>query len=551
MYYFRKKLDKLLIVVFLSTFFTQTISAQDSETYVNSTITDVKVYLGYAGIKHKTTTQLKKGNNTIVISSLPKTLMPKSIQVSGEGTGTIKSVSHRVNYLNKTPKPKKLIAWEDSLKWLDDKIAVVKDEKFVYSQEKTLLLNNNKLTGTEKTLTAAELKSMADLFRTRLKEIQKKLLVLEKEEKEYKKHRKSLKSQINAMMANRNQSTNEVVINIFASNGGTVKLNLKYIVKNANWTPSYDIRAKNTRDPIQLNYKASVVNNTGIDWKDVNLTLSTADPTVSGYKPNLNNWYLNTYNNFYKDTDKERNLKKMKEKPMFKTETKDEENDDEGFGFGDKLTTTGSITKKIQTTLTTEFDIPIKYTIPANGKPYQVDIQTYKLSTEFKHSAVPKLEKDAFLMAYMTDWEKLDLLQGPANVYFQSSFIGETYINPTQTKDTLEISLGRDPKILINRKKLTDFTKKKVIGTNITIKYAYEISVKNNKDESIEIDIEDQIPVSQNSSIEIKLLDGDGAIFTEIDGKLKWNVKLKAQESKKFVFKFEVKYPKNMTVYGL
>lgn len=550
MYYFRKKLDKLLIVVLLSTFFTQTINAQDSETYVNSTITDVKVYLGYAGIKHKTTTQLKKGNNTIVISSLPKTLMPKSIQVSGEGAGTIKSVSHRVNYLNKTPKPKKLIAWEDSLKWLDDKIAVVKDEKFVYSQEKTLLLNNNKLTGTEKTLTAAELKSMADLFRTRLKEIQKKLLALEKERKEYKKHRSLLKSQINAMMANRNQSTNEVVINIFAPNTGNAKLNLKYIVKNANWTPSYDIRAKNTRDPIQLNYKASVVNNTGIDWEGINLTLSTADPTVSGYKPNLNNWYLNTYNNIL-NNDKNRNMKKMKEKSN--TKTMNEEYDDDGdLGYGkDDFKTTGSITKKIQTSLTTEFDIPIKYTIPANGKPYQVDIQTYKLSTEFKHSAVPKLEKDAFLMAYMTDWEKLDLLQGPANVYFQSSFIGETHINPTQTKDTLEISLGRDPKILINRKKLTDFTKKKVIGTNITIKYAYEISVKNNKDESIEIDIEDQIPVSQNNSIEIKLLDGDGAKFTEIDGKLKWNVKLKAQESKKFVFKFEVKYPKNMTVYGL
>jgi uncharacterized protein (TIGR02231 family) len=154
-------------------------------------------------------------------------------------------------------------------------------------------------------------------------------------------------------------------------------------------------------------------------------------------------------------------------------------------------------------------------------------------------------------MARATGWEEFSLLPGEANVFFEGTFVGKTFIDPNSIKDTLSISLGRDKRIVVKRDKLKDFSSRKVIGANQRDTRAYEISVRNTKSEAIKIIVEDQIPVSSNNQIEITTQDLGGAKYNKDTGKLVWEFNLQPNETRKVVYKFEIKYPKDRIIAGL
>src|SRR5204862_4822112 len=130
------------------------------------------------------------------------------------------------------------------------------------------------------------------------------------------------------------------------------------------------------------------------------------------------------------------------------------------------------------TSLNTEFDIALPYSVNSSNKPTLVDIRNYEMKADYQYSVAPKLDADAFLMARATGWEEFSLLPGEANVFFEGTFVGKSFIDPNNIKDTLSISLGRDKRIVVKREKLKDFSSRKLIGTNQKESYAYEISVR-------------------------------------------------------------------------
>ncbi|HAR19095.1 MAG TPA: mucoidy inhibitor-like protein, partial [Cytophagales bacterium] len=214
-------------------------------------------------------------------------------------------------------------------------------------------------------------------------------------------------------------------------------------------------------------------------------------------------------------------------------------------------TSSASHTTLTQTTLSAEYEISIPYTIPSSGRQEVVEIQQYSLSAFYQHSTVPKVDNDAFLLAGLTGWDKLNLLPGNSNIYFENTYVGQAYIDPQNTSDTLYVSLGRDKKVVVKRENVKDFTSKKTLGTFKKDEYAYEIVIRNGKSESIFIELEDQLPISKNSDIEVEVLDkGEGNYNSEF-GKLLWKLKINPSETKKLRFRFSVKYPKNKQIMGL
>jgi uncharacterized protein (TIGR02231 family) len=180
-----------------------------------------------------------------------------------------------------------------------------------------------------------------------------------------------------------------------------------------------------------------------------------------------------------------------------------------------------------------------------------VDIRKYDVKADYLYASAPKLDNDAFLLAKVTGWEEYNLLPGEANIFFEGTFVGKSYIDPTSVKDTLSVSLGRDKRIVVKREKLKDLTSRNFIGSTKKESYAYEVTVRNTKSESIKIVLEDQIPVSQNSQIEVNMLEYVGAKYNKDSGKLTWEMELKSNETRKLTYKFEVKYPKDKQVSGL
>ena len=195
-----------------------------------------------------------------------------------------------------------------------------------------------------------------------------------------------------------------------------------------------------------------------------------------------------------------------------------------------------------------DFDIDEPYTIPCNSKPYLIDISESSLNAEYSHFAVPKIERNAFLLARVTGWEDLNLIEGPANIYLDNRYVGKSQINTLNFDDTMDISLGRDQKVLIERNEKKDFSSRSFIGTQRKESYVYEIKLKNMHKSPIQIEIQDQYPISKNGDISIGVQNTSNANKNEDTGKLTWKFKLDSSELEAYELSYTIRYPKNKRV---
>ncbi len=523
----------------------QTLRAQN-ERPLDSKITAVTVFLNKAQVTRTATTTVPAGKTEFVLSGLTSGLDPQSIQVAGEGRFILLGISHRLNYLDELNMPPKLKMLNDSLEYLQRQVVLENNRKEILNKEEQMLISNQKIGGANQNLTATELKAMADFYRSRLTDIAASRMQIDLTLRKLNERLTKIRQQINEQNALYTRNTGEIVVKVAADAATQAEFVVDYVVNNAGWNAVYDLRAIDTQSPIQLGYKANVFQNTGEEWKNVRLKLSTANPSLGGLKPELATWYLDFYRPIYGGLRRKAagvNVRKMADS-MAAPEMEHDFHPHNADIPSDYTTT-------IQTSLNTEFDIALPYTVPSSATPTLVDIRQHEVSADYTYASAPKLDRDAFLLARVTGWEAYNLLPGEANVFFEGTFVGNTYIDPDNIPDTLNVSLGRDKRLVVERKKLKDLTSTKFIGSNKREALAFEISVRNTKNDIAKIIIEDQIPVSRNNQIEVTVVDQGGAKYDAATGKLTWEMELKPSEVRKVAFRYEVKYPKNEIVAGL
>src|SRR6478609_2073099 len=405
---------------------------------VNSKITDVTVFLNRAQVTRQVKTQLNPGKTNLIVSGLTSMLDPQSIQVSGKGNFIILGTSHQQNYLSELNMPKALKSLKDSVELLQKEIQLEQSQKEILNKEEQLLMTNQKIGGANQNLTVIELKSMADFYRSRLTEIVSSRM---KEDDKLRKLGETiikLQQQIDSQNEIYQRNTSEIVISLSADAPANAEFEISYVVANAGWVPQYDIRAINTKSPLQLNYKANVFQSTGEEWKNVKLKLSTANPNLGGLKPELYTWYLDfyhpvTYNNYNRE---------RKAAPAAMNRSEDALSEVVVVGEEAKAKSMAEFVTTIQTSLNTEFDIALPYSVSSMSKPTLVDIRNYDVKADYIYAVAPKLDHDASLLAKATGWEEYSLLPGEANIFFEGTFVGKTFIAPNTIKDTLSVSLG-------------------------------------------------------------------------------------------------------------
>lgn len=523
-------------------------SNAQSEKQTESKITSVTVFLSKAQINRTVKTKIEAGKTTLVMGGLSPQLDAQSIQVGGKGKFTIMGTGHRINYLNEFNKPKQLALLQDSITLLQKAIIQEGSQKEVLNREEQMILANQKISGTNQNLTVPELKAMADFFRSRLGELALSKIRVDEKVKILNEKLVKIQKQVNEQRDVYNRNTSEILVIVQADAATSVDLDLNYVVANAGWTPVYDLRAIDTKSPIQLAYKASVYQATGEEWQNVLMVLSTANPNLGGLKPELAAWYLEFYQPIARASQKS---SMKREGPMTlsskaKSEDIVEVADEESVAesLSDFVTT-------VETSLNVEFQISIPQTVLSSAKPTMVDVKNSSVSANYEYAVAPKLDLDAFLLAKISGWEDLNLLPGDANIFFEGTFVGKTFIDPNSIRDTLSVSMGRDKRIVVKREKVKGLSTRNVIGLNEKQTSAWEISIRNTKSDPIKIVVEDQIPVSKNNQIEVTVLEIGGAKQNTYTGKLTWDVNLKGSENKKLSYKYEVKYPKDRRVNGL
>ena len=179
------------------------------------------------------------------------------------------------------------------------------------------------------------------------------------------------------------------------------------------------------------------------------------------------------------------------------------------------------------------FDIDLPYDVPTTGKEQTAILKEYAIGSVYKYYSVPKLDKDAYLLAEVADWEKLNLLPGEANIIFEGTYVGKSFIDPSSTSDTLNFTLGRDKRVVVKKEKLMDYSSVKFLGGSKLQEFTYEITVKNNKKDTVRMLLKDQFPLSTTKDIEVELLENGGAMTNSEIGVLTWKLELAPGESKK------------------
>jgi uncharacterized protein (TIGR02231 family) len=544
-----------------------------AEKNYKSKVEKATVYLQGAQLSHSVDAMIPQGSSNIIIEGVSPYLDQQSLQAAGKGTFTIVDVSFNVKYPDETPIVtvpkvnkylKQMNLFRDSIEDIDFSLSGITDRRTQFEIEKNLLLNNKMIKGEFKRDSLSMFKDAMEFLRMKMNNINAELLKLRREENKLNKAKASLEERLDNLEALTNKVDEVVdnkpklpvyqaIVNVFADVATQGKISINYFVANASWMPDYELRASNTTNQINLIHKANVQQNTAVDWNDVKLTLSTGNPMLNNNKPELTSFYIN----FYQPYTYSNELKAMKKPSMAATSREALEKEempastDAYFSAMPDAKKAEEFTEVIENRIKIDYSIDLKCNIAADAKFHQVTILKKDINAEFEYYAAPKLDKDAFLIAKVTNWEDLNLLPGSARIYFDGAYIGKTYINVNNNNDTLALNLGRDNTISIIRKKVKEKSKNMMTSNDKITTQTYSITLRNTKQTNLNIDIEDMIPLSSNESIVIKTINLDGARHEPESGRLTWKIKLKAHESKVINYGYEIRFPKDKLISGL
>ena len=618
-----KRLIFPLLVLILSS---SAIAQEIKEAPIPSQIQEVTLFLSGAQIFEKATGPIPTGESVVVIKGLSPYVDEKSIQVKAQGNFTIQAVNKRLDYLSEKEVGEKVSALETQIESIIKTQTLAQNRLQILATKASLLSSNKDLGGNQTGPTMAELRVALDFFDAEFTKITSEELQIKSKIAEADKELERLRNQISAMQESQNKSTSEIRIRIKAPAAGQGTFQINYLVANAGWYPKYDVRVKNITQPLQLNYKAEVFQNTGVDWKNVKLRFSNGNPNQSGQAPNLEKWELNyarftTVNKFALPQTPgtisgvvvdERGAPVPGTSVLVKGTTIGTATDLEGrysltlptsakslvFSFigystqevniqgqsninvslvedtqmlsevvvngysssmkrslegrvagvnsrNSSMDAAPLMTSFVENQTTVEIQVAEPYSIKTNGERTLVDLKSYEIPARYNYTAIPKLDKDAFLLAEISDWSQYSLLEGESNLYFEDGFVGRSILNAAALQDTLQISMGRDRSIVMQREKVEQFSKKRTIGANVTENRVYEITLKNNKSQAVTLQVKDQIPVSVNSNIIVTPGDLSGGKLDPLTGIVTWEVTLPPGGQQKISLNYEVKYPKS------
>lgn len=562
-------MKKLILTLAIVTNLVTISKAANGENQVKSKPEKVTVYINGAQVYRNAELTLQPGQNHIIFEGLEAYIDQTSIQAGGKGNYIITDVQYQVynpelqtiRNAGDTKYNKLLRQLNDSIEnmYFDFKELTIKKEALTL--EKSVLLNNCLYKGESKKDSLELLKNGLVFLREKLANINIELLKIDKQESVLNKKKEKIENRINEinnelsqmnMPVDVQKTDYRIVVDVIADAATPAIINVNYYVNGANWTPIYDLRTDGVESSIKLTYKALVKQNTGADWKDVRLTLSTGNPKQSFNIPNMSVWYLGAT----ADNNKNKGYKKDR--------AQTDEMKSLTYNNGPTTTSNGSTydaetlmldanysmeyTVMNDNIVQADFEIKLPYTIPSDNKAHIVSVMSKELPTKYVYKAIPKLDMNAYLTARVTGWEDMNLLPGQATLFFAGTYVGQTYLNSMEISDTLDLTLGQDKSIVIKREKQKDKIKEKMLDNDKLYTFAYEINIKNGNQKNIEIEIQDQLPLSSNKQVVIEKENISNASYDENNGFLIWKQNIKAKDSKKISFSYTIKAPKEIQI---
>ncbi len=549
-----KREKAMAFAIFLFFLFTACLLADEIK--AKSSISAVTVFPDRATVTRGAELSFASGVHSVVFEGLPATLVPNSLRVSGKGTAAVRilGVDITSQYFESSllPEVKKLESDIESVQLGIDKIkgkldVLSSQEKFLKSIESASSTDASR----EVALGRPDIQSWEKVIAflaSKLQDVKSAELELKKDLAEQGARLDALKKKLLSIKPQKSQEGKKVTVLLESTQAGDFSLNLSYTVVNARWLPLYVLRAVPDSSEMEIAVQANIQQKSGEDWDDVKALLSTSSPGFAANPPELNPWILDIF----------------VPRPVAKSEAKGKERGVLGGVVGGVL---GGVVGEVEapaaaematagiveTGLHLNFDIKRNVQVPSDGAPHKIPIDTQKMSTEFDYIAVPKLKEAAFLRGKLRNTLPYPLLSGKADLFILEDFVGSTELPFVAAEEEAEMFFGEDRQIRIKHELLKrEKSGPGFLGKNEKIRLVYKIEVQNLRKHQVNIEILDQLPLSQNSKIEIKDINLNPAPSKKDEkGILSWSLSLGPQEKREIQIDFTIEYPKGAIIRGI
>lgn len=579
------------------------------------------VYFSGAELTHTVNVSLRQGENSLTIEGLTPNIDVNSLKINVNNSVMVAASEFTTDYLTEKKSSDYIKKLKDSIDNYNAMIARLASAVKINTSSLELLkkgVENNLSNKTEgstsmvkKHLTTAEITQNLDYYNNKAAALEKSIYDDNLKKTELSQKLTNLQAQLRQEQGKKGVFNGILNLNLVASYATNATVTVSYFTSQARWVPFYDMVVTDASKPVNLKGRSKVSQNTGIDWNNINITLSTATPSKTKDAPVFDTWFLDfVYNNYgyyggmnkkmsnaitydmaeskdaialeesavsnvkaravrsvsdaqqilyvvdgvpYDGDISEINPNSIASTTVLKEAQATAMYGSRGAG-GVVLITTKKMEDYIaveEKNIAMEYKIDLPYTIPGNGKEQIINLKDYNLSPEYKFYAAPKLDQNAFLVADFKDWEKLNILSGLANITYDGTYVGQTYLNTSQTNNVMSVTLGSDKRISVKREKLTDFSQVKILGSDTKVTLAYKITVKNNQNKAVKFTLKEQYPISSQKEIKVELLDKETTKPTynkEDIGVVTWDFDLAAGESREFRIAYSVKYPKDKKI---
>lgn len=528
-----------------------------------SAITAVTVYADRAIVTRAAALNLAAtGVVEVTFEKLPANLLDQSLQVSGRGAAqvTILDVTARAAYVDFTPN-ERVKAIEDELRALGKQRRVLDDRGAV------LKLQESSLGKLEAATTTPPNKDTAP--RLTIEESTKFLTFLEEQRGKFLAERQSLDTQLedlaakveaaqrklNELRGAGGRATKTVTVRLDAATIGQFDLALSYTVPGASWTPSYDARVNSNEKSIALAYYGLVRQNTGEDWKNVALTLSTARPSMGGAAPEVRPWTVDVFDPRVVPVAMPVASREMR------TRTAAAPAATGGMLMQAMADAPAELAKDAsfaaaridQAATSASFKISAPSTVPSDNSPQKIPVTTAALAANPEYLTSPKLQPAAFLTAKVVNTSEFPLLAGPLNAFLDGTFVATSALRTVMPEEKFDLALGADEGISVKHKRVKRFAEDTgLTNSGKRVTYEYLLTIQNNKQIAARVIVTDQIPVSRHEKIVVKQLAPEvKEMKPTAEGALKWTLDLKPAEKRELTVKFSIDYPNDVQVAGL
>ena len=539
----------MILLAFLAMMTTDARAELEKQT---AKLESVTIFTDGAQVKRTKTVALKAGEQTVTFTGFSPYMDTKSLQVRANGRLTVLGVSHRRVIADSLAQARKLNQAEQAVASVERKIQQVQDEQQVLDAQAELVKSNCSVSGRTVATPLANIKELNNYYAQELLALKKRSQVLTDQMKDLEKEQARAKKSLDSLRRVRPKEVFDVDVKVSATQAAQAAFSISYYVTNASWYPSYDIYSTGINKPMDLSYKVNIVQNTKEDWQQANVTLSSANPNRSNTAPTLGTYWLDFEKPVLVSRPNRKGLARTAAaEPMMLERSVDEalQGRVAGLDIVEEEESELIEVQQQQSLFGYEFTIGQPLSLPSSTKATATEIARYQLPATYLYKVYPKKDKEAFLVAEATDWQKLNLLEGDANVFFDNSYVGKSRLSTSSATDTLYLSLGRDPSIRVDRTKVNEKSASRFLGSNREQTVTWRIVVTNTRREAVSVSVYDQTPIARNSDINVSVEELSGGQRDKDTGIVTWKLDLKPNEKRELLLQYKVKYPKNERLF--